>query len=127
MAARTMKVRVPVATLVELAEKQRAKIVSEHAKALEKVGEDTRRWQEKALSALAHAAEQIEAGKLPEIHHSYSARGQSYFNVKVRVPAPSEPDAQPNTRKVDRDLALLRACSDETLLIGADDNFAQYL
>lgn len=125
--ARTLRVKVPVAVLVASAEAQRAKIVKAHEQAWASVTKDRERWVTAALKALDRTREDIESGKLPSISKTWGKKNKSEFEIQVSAAKPSDPDDEPNTTQVDRDLALLRACSDTELSIGTDDNFARYL
>lgn len=126
--ARTLKVKVPVAVLIASAEKQRERIIKEHEKELAKVDKERERWATAALKALDRIREDIEAGDLPKISECWgSAKGSSEFDVVVKARKPVTPGDKPAVYQVDRDLSLLRACSDTELAIGTDDNFARYL
>lgn len=128
--ARTLKVKVPVAALIKSAEKERERIIKEFEKSLTQVDKSRERWQKAALTALDRAYEDIQAGNFPKISSvwGYSkSKNLSDFEIQVKAPKPVEPAEAPNTNQVDRDLALLKACSDTELAIGTDDNFARYL
>lgn len=127
MGTRTMKVKVPTATLIELAEKERARIIREHEKASENADAQQAKWVDKALVQLDKVRRDIADGNLPDVSTPWRSTNTSTFTVTVRAKGPLDLESKPNTTKVDRDLALLRACSDETLSIGTDDNFAKYL
>lgn len=107
MPASKMKLRVPVATLIEAAEATRAKIIENHEQAVAEYEQDRESWQ----YVVVHVLECNE----------YELR------IPINGDEPSQPSKKPNTSQVDKDLALLRATSDEVLSIGADDDFGRYL
>ncbi len=125
MAARSMKIRVPVATLVEKAEACRQQIIDDHAAEVADYALAMVRWRAEVLVALDNASGRAVRGDLPEADSSY--RKGYHLCVPINCAEPDRPSEEPSTRQVDRDLALLRAAADDTLLIGIDDNFGRYL
>jgi hypothetical protein len=130
MAGRTMKVRVPVAKLIEAAEAKRVQIVEEWEAGREKLHTDRAKWFSNAVAALDVVRESLRRDEMPsdaDATWGNRRREKSYFTVEVDAKLPTEPDDHPPVDAIDRDLGLLRACSDDTLLVGTDDNFARYL
>ncbi len=128
MAGRTIRVKVPVDRLLASAQKERARIVKDHEKAVIKSEATQERWKEKALAALYKAADDLIEGKfdMDNVSHPYRNHGNSTISVTVKCVSPRVPE-EPSTRNVDRDIALLQACTDTELSIGAEDNFGKYL
>jgi hypothetical protein len=132
MAGRTMKVRVPVATLIESAEAKRSEIIEQWEADREKVHTDREKWISNAIAALDAVREALRRGEMPDdvATSTWGRRhgsASSYFIVGVDAKQPDSPTHQPPVDAIDRDLGLLRASTDDTLLVGTDDNFARYL
>ncbi len=126
MTPRNMKIRVPVATLIEGAEAHRRRIVDDHAAAVAAYADAHRQWAAEVMTALDIAQSAAERGEYPEVDARWRGEGENLL-VPIAVARPVQPTEQPNTRQVDRDLTLLRASADDTLSISADDNFGRYL
>lgn len=120
---KAMKIKVPVAKLIESAEAVRSRIIEQHESAVANYEDAKGKYRSLVIDALRVAlAEATQEGDLPE-YYSYG----SCLLVPFDHDEPSEPRHTPNTTQVDRDLALLRATSDSELLISTDDMFAGYL
>lgn len=128
--ARTLRVKIPVAVLIASAEAQREKIIKDHEKQVAKGEKERQRWLNKAEDAVVRVLDDLQNGTIPDsVRSNYYSEGKnrSSFRIEVAYKCPTEPGDTPDTSRVDRDLALLRACSDAELSIGTDDNFARYL
>jgi hypothetical protein len=129
MAGRTLRVKVPVSRLLAQAEKQREKIIREYERDVEKQGGKKSKWEVKAIGALAKTINEIEAGNFDfdNVSKPYGSKTQT-SSIKVTVSAAAPfPPKEPETYRVDRDIALLKACTDTELSIGVDDDFGRYL
>lgn len=125
--------RVPVAALIEAAEKERERIIDTYSVALAeyRASQRTPRAERLLLAAALHErAEEVRTGK-GALHASseydYDAGEYVLFvSAEAKVQRFAKPDAA-DTRSVDRDLRLLRATSQETVSVRADSDFARYV
>lgn len=128
MPAKSMKIKVPVSVLIESAEARKAQLIEENDQAKVDYEKDMKEWRKECVKALQIALTEARAGNFPEYGSTYRLGGYLIVSLPDDTPSrPDKPNEKPNTRQVDRDLALLRATTEETLTIGTDDVFAGYL
>lgn len=127
--------RIPVATLIERAEEKRAQLVAQHRSELDE-------WRQRESLAdlrldladdLAKLANDIRAGRVkPRPGSRYDHAKRTYvptLSASVCIAGPPEKPAplSDRTAKVDRDLSLLRATSQEHVTVRTGSEFADYL
>lgn len=124
--ARTLKVKVPVATLLASAQNERAALVADHARGLKKYERDQAQFAARARAALDKAFTSFMKDGPPPHRTGYiSGRYRPVVVVPGYPKNPEEPSL--DTKGIDRDIAILAAASDEFLSISTDDHFARYL
>ena len=128
MAARTLRLKVSVAALTAKIEAAKAEQQVKHLDALAEYEAASRAWPAAAKAAVR---EWLKTNPDPEnwwVDTYYSRKVGEYIPV-AEVPIPPRPNKprELNTAHMDRDLALLRATTEETITVGADDNLASYL
>lgn len=123
------KIQIAVADLIRKVEKARAKAVADHERKTAKFERDRAAFESRAVDALARALKNAEAGQLP----GYDAegvyrRGKYRPTLTINVPgtAPEDP-GDLKTFGFDRDLGFLRSAVNDTLTVGLDDRWAEYL
>lgn len=122
-----IKMKVPVATLLANAREYRDQLVAEGQEALRRYEAELNEYRQLAHEKLLEAA--AKAADLDAFEW-----GESYINGRYRTtsisvevgPKPIKPDVV-DQADIDRDIALLAATSDETLVLTTEDNFARYL
>ena len=123
------KLKVPVTTLIEILE---GKIAQDQAR----VTESKRRSEAqdakaraKIVSGLRKEADRIEAGgKIKTSDMYWDGRRQSYAQTRYDVSfSESYESPQPANTSLLRDLGLLKATSEETIVVASDSNWASYL
>lgn len=112
------RVKVSTAKLLEAVTKRRAKMVTDHERAVAAYGPKAEAYAQRVVAALRKAADDAEKGKVPETDY----RGR--IEVKVRGEEPSEPTL--DTKRIDRLIATLEMAADESIVISSEDA-AHYL
>lgn len=126
----TTSLKVPVATLLQSAERERAAIVEKHRLAVESYRDDTEEVRGHLVDRLRALADDLESGrKLPKPSQEYDSRRGYVWNITAAVSAGvrERPPAKPDTRRVDSDIRLLRATSQETVTVRTGSSFERYL
>lgn len=120
--SRPMRIKVRVADLITKVEAAKNQAVADHVAAEKKYVADKAKYEAAAIKALQLALDKAKLGEFPEYYGYADA-------LKVRLPKnvalPSEPTL--NLRRFEKDLALLKACADDTLMVSADSDFGRYL
>lgn len=127
-----LSLKVPVSTLIANAEAQRSIILTDHAKATATYDDALVTATRRLVKELRKKADAIDAGRAGELESdsNYMGRGRGYVNsvqVSVSSPCPPRPDEQPDTSRIDRDLRLLRATSQDAIAVRVDSDLARYL
>jgi hypothetical protein len=130
MTQRAMKIKVDVQTLISRIEKAKDGAVRQYEKDLVKYETQRATWMKRSAEALTTALAALNKGDDSGVisdNKYLDGRCRPVVSVPVaRGEGPIKP-RKPDTGKHDRDLALLRMTSDETILISTDDAFASYL
>ena len=113
-----MKVKVPVATLIEKIEESKADVLKKYDKELADYPKAVDSWRADVHKQLLVIAGGLEKGKDPKLGR---------YGESIPVPAKPTKPTKPNTYKHDRDLGLLKAAQEEVLAISTDSNLAAYL
>ena len=129
MANTRVKVRREV--LIEKLTAERERIVSEHARVVEKYEKANEEYIDRLKREILDFQTLLEvdpAKALSRVEASYGRSRRDRTSVKFPALLALEPVTDdPDTRKIDRSLAVLRAAEDETLAIAADDEYAKFL
>lgn len=125
-----IKMKVPVATLLENARRYRDVLVEEGDTKMNAYVTDLAAYRKQAANALYAAA--LKAGATTDLdvfEWSEAYIGGRYRSTGITIevgPKPEKPDVV-DRDTVDRDIAILAATSDEFLTLTVEDNFARYL
>lgn len=112
--ARSMKIKVRTADLLARVEAARAAAVKDHEKAVAKHEAAAAAWASKVEDALYAAVIRAQEGKLPDTNY------QGHLSVPIKGSRPCKPSL--STARFDRDIAILKMASEDTLSIGTDDD-----
>lgn len=113
------RVKVSTEALPAAVKARREKQIKEHATAYRKAVREREAACKKVAKVLRDAATEAEKGNLPDTN--YRSLSIPYVDG-----LPREPDAEPNTARIDRLIATLEMASEPTISISADDA-AEYL
>lgn len=108
------RVKVSREALIESIEARRAEAVAEHEKRVADYAGKQANYASAVEAALERALGAVRSGKgLPK-------SGYSGLTVPIKASEPTEPAAKPNTSKYDRDIALLKMGTEDTLSLTAE-------
>lgn len=125
----SLSLKIPTATLITKVQAARTKVIEDHKAAVAANKENVVNVREQLIELLEAQLVRIsDGGRLPNPESYYAGNGRGYrVSVKVSVEVPKKVDPKPDTTKIDRDLALLQATSQETLTLRSDADLARYL
>lgn len=113
------KVKVKTEMLLSAVEARRAKMVTDHERAVTRAERDQAAYQGKVVDTLRKALEAAERGKLPT--HDAGYRHKT-LEITVAFDPPSCPDKEPlGLTEIDRLIATLKMAADDTITVSADD------
>jgi hypothetical protein len=124
---RAMKIKVNVAALITKIEARKLEMEQEYADELK----EFERSSPKVKKALADAISKVAVAAKTTVPDVWSDYHNGEYITVVAIPfdsddLPSRPP-KPNLEQHERDIALLKLASDETITISTDDRFARYL
>jgi hypothetical protein len=125
------RVKVPRDVLIDKLEAERQTILDTHERRAGEVRRERASYAKQLIRALAEVRRLAQADPAMALEHvDRKHRGYEKEVASVvlhDLPAPPRSPGEPNTLKLDRMLAVLRAATDDTLSIAAEDEYARYL
>jgi len=131
----TQRIRITTKDLIAVIEKDKAEAIAERKLWVveqtarnAKDQRDTLVWARKLALALLKDVEAVEKGKKPTaVEKLYKTAGRGrYLRELPTLSLQSVPKLDTSTSGWDRDIALLKLSTDDTILIGTNSQFSRY-